>query len=482
MSFGKLSGNHNILVILMFILALYFGCDTRNFNQAKKQDTRQAYLSYLESYPDGRHKEEALERLDQLAFAGAQDKDTIEAYRSYLAEYPGGRQTARADERIEELRAGQVLDKEDVDAAEAFLADYPDSSKREQVREHLVNVLKKLYSSTKEASDRQRLEEKIKNYGRSVFLDVNVKSWLDWPYGYQSNIRNKLESAGFSVSDDKNSAHILVKVNVWESKGEEYLDDNDKHLGYSTNISASISIHHLILNRQLFKNSINYEQPFFITIFKPSGSFASNQTHIYNNATEEFQQNFYYEYLADILRLFLDDAEVCGKFYLAIIETFEENPVRARYCLNKSKCQPETDEHRAAWAIATGNKKECVSLGKVCADAVCKHISNAGDYMGDSSAELGWLTEIGEPGINCLCQMLEESIGEPFYFIEFRPVLRAMEKVGGQKALECMEKVAAQSQPDYSYLEDEYMEAESREQYKNDIKALKNALKRLREQ
>lgn len=92
------------------------------WNQAQNQDTEQAYLAYLNAFPNGEHARQAQRRIEQLrggisdggggglppalefaAWALASNVDTIDGYRSFLNAFPNGSFADQARQRLDQL-------------------------------------------------------------------------------------------------------------------------------------------------------------------------------------------------------------------------------------------------------------------------------------------------------------------------------------------------------------------------------------------
>lgn len=92
--------------------------DDEYWTRTGARGTIDGLRAYLESYPRGRHAEEARERLAALeseaerdekieAWRRAREADTIEAYREFIRRYPDSPTVEKARERIRELQEAQ---------------------------------------------------------------------------------------------------------------------------------------------------------------------------------------------------------------------------------------------------------------------------------------------------------------------------------------------------------------------------------------
>lgn len=85
--------------------------DNQAWQAAVNAGTAQAYRDYLNIYPDGRHADDARQRLqtgnaDEQAWRTARDQDTVAAYRQYLDDFSEGAHAAEAQARIDALTGG----------------------------------------------------------------------------------------------------------------------------------------------------------------------------------------------------------------------------------------------------------------------------------------------------------------------------------------------------------------------------------------
>jgi len=93
-----------LALVAVTLLALSIcGCksrDTRAFENAKSQNTEQAYETYISGNPDGQHMGEAKQMAEQCAFDTAAAQGTLEAYTEYLSKYESGEHTREVQRAI----------------------------------------------------------------------------------------------------------------------------------------------------------------------------------------------------------------------------------------------------------------------------------------------------------------------------------------------------------------------------------------------
>ncbi len=95
--------------------------DLQAFDAAEKSDKLEAYKEYLDNFPRGKFRRNAIERIQELEEENrsaeediywkiARKKDDIEGYTDYLKQFPQGRYDQLAKERLEELKQPGLRD------------------------------------------------------------------------------------------------------------------------------------------------------------------------------------------------------------------------------------------------------------------------------------------------------------------------------------------------------------------------------------
>ncbi len=75
-------------LVLTALLIISAGCEDRAWKEARGRHSLEAYLEYLEKYPDGKHVEEANKWIIGFHLGKAKKKHTIQAYEELLHRYP----------------------------------------------------------------------------------------------------------------------------------------------------------------------------------------------------------------------------------------------------------------------------------------------------------------------------------------------------------------------------------------------------------
>ncbi|MCD6364663.1 MAG: hypothetical protein J7M14_02185 [Planctomycetes bacterium] len=93
-------------VVCLCLVAALSGCatDTGTFETARGHDTVASYQAYLKNFGQGKHREEASGRIDELDFAKARKTNSVSAYSTYLKKHPSGRFASKARQLASKAR------------------------------------------------------------------------------------------------------------------------------------------------------------------------------------------------------------------------------------------------------------------------------------------------------------------------------------------------------------------------------------------
>ena len=94
--------------------------DDEAWVKALEIDTVKGYRDYLEAFPNGRHKEDAIRLINEFdneAWATAQERDTIQGYEDYIEAWPDGLHVAEAQKRIAEIKAAEEARRKNAEEA-----------------------------------------------------------------------------------------------------------------------------------------------------------------------------------------------------------------------------------------------------------------------------------------------------------------------------------------------------------------------------
>jgi hypothetical protein len=470
------------IVLLATALVGVLGCDSRDFQRAKERNSSAAFEEYLQKRPKGKHREEALVRLDELAFVKAQEHNDAAAYQKYLEDYPEGkfraqardrsddlayqeaeregtiaayqayllsyqgskgRHVSQAEEKLKDLRAEEVLDSVTVESVEQYLTDFPESRREAEVVKHLLTLLQDRFRAAGPA-ERKELRDKIYRHSKNVFLAVQVSSWYEGSQGeegYFSDLRDALIRAGFEVSDREDQAQLKVVVLIKETRGSTYyFDENKKARPKATNVTFSFSLTHLLLKEDILRKTASYRQPSFISIWVDGDEGPDEfQQAVYKDAIEDLKHVPHYYFFGPLVALARGDRSKCNELYSLDFaygeQTFIYNNIKQLAGLIKEfSCIPETREEKAVWAFLASEEKTCLDQGRTCANVLCEHM-----YL-YAPRNINWLTALGNEGVTCLCQEIKNNFSQQYYD-HFSALLAALEKVSGTEAEFCLKNL-----------------------------------------
>ena len=106
--------------------------DFMSFRRAKEVNVEISYQRYLQYWPEGKFKTDALRSADLAAFREARQQNTILSYTSYLSTYPKGTFADQARAREEALAFSIATADGTPGALEAFLVHYPRGAYRNE--------------------------------------------------------------------------------------------------------------------------------------------------------------------------------------------------------------------------------------------------------------------------------------------------------------------------------------------------------------
>lgn len=92
----------NYFFIVAILMSLTYSCsfEKRDWEEAKKVNTIQAYQAFLKQHPKGELADSAKYSLELAYFEKAKSSNTIQASEEYLKRYPKGRFAEKAQASI----------------------------------------------------------------------------------------------------------------------------------------------------------------------------------------------------------------------------------------------------------------------------------------------------------------------------------------------------------------------------------------------
>ena len=97
--------NKKLLVSLFLCIFVFFSCSAgkKDWENAKSENTIEAYESFLEVHPKGKYADSANAAIEELIWQSTLKDNIINGYESYLKTYPQGKYAESANNKIKEL-------------------------------------------------------------------------------------------------------------------------------------------------------------------------------------------------------------------------------------------------------------------------------------------------------------------------------------------------------------------------------------------
>ena len=125
---------------LSWVVLSITGCESLELHNAEVENTPDAYMAFLEKFPNGANAEDVRSRIEKLRFDAAMEAKTSASLREYLAQHPGGAgaEAARAAEdaySFEEAQAAGSLE-----AFQGYLDGHPEGRHTQEAKLGLDRV------------------------------------------------------------------------------------------------------------------------------------------------------------------------------------------------------------------------------------------------------------------------------------------------------------------------------------------------------
>ena len=218
----------------------------RAFEQAESVSTISGYQKFLLEFPESPQVEEARQQLAALEFEKAKKLNTLDAYRYYLAQYP------ESTHYPEALRQGQylfLLESPSILLARDFIRKYPDWGPTDDIRQQLER-LEAIYAPylKKEQYELYYLED---YYNRLLVRKINGKQVL--PFEEEPEL---LDSAQVLLQTTTDYSTVL---RLLETKGEQasMLDPDAVYIASSKTFVRDFEIRGVTLAGQVIPLTVN---------------------------------------------------------------------------------------------------------------------------------------------------------------------------------------------------------------------------------
>ena len=178
------------VVVLMIVLAVI--PTTReeiHWIWTSQKNSKQAYESFIKTWPSGRHTQEANRLLDGKGWSEAVSADSIRGFEAYLQTFPSGRHTEAARAGIETIRWREATEANTVLSLQGYMDTYPSGRFTDEatVKLEAVRGDDTLFLTAQREGTKEAINEFLVNYpghkkeasARSALRDVEGKDIVD---------------------------------------------------------------------------------------------------------------------------------------------------------------------------------------------------------------------------------------------------------------------------------------------------------------
>jgi outer membrane protein assembly factor BamD (BamD/ComL family) len=188
-------------LILSVIIALgVTSCDTnkREWEQAQKANTIEAYEHFLSRHPHDQNVPNALARLEQLhllkLWEQTQQSNTIESYTNFLQKYAQSQYAYQAQEKIVELEYQEVAATNTLESYKGFLEKHPTGKYADRANTKLLDLSLPIdYEKAKTANTIEAYKDFLERYPPSQYTDQAREKIVELEY-QEATAENTLES------------------------------------------------------------------------------------------------------------------------------------------------------------------------------------------------------------------------------------------------------------------------------------------------
>ena len=214
------------------------------WNSIKDDGSLDSFNKYLEEYPNGRHKEEALAKTKQLeeeaAWTSAQTGNTVVSFQTYIDAYPESIYKATALVKMEELTWQAALNGNKKELFEDYIAKYPDGKYLPTANSKITDLNKKA------AEDLVKEKEKRKRFGLLASFNLTKPSKPGFDEVSGKNVRVEVSNCFKSPINTYESGKNGTEINFWDWSGcsqEEPGTIIAPHLPFSESFSFCAWVH-----------------------------------------------------------------------------------------------------------------------------------------------------------------------------------------------------------------------------------------------
>ncbi|MCP4367118.1 MAG: ankyrin repeat domain-containing protein [Deltaproteobacteria bacterium] len=112
-----------------------------DWERAKEQNSISGYNDFINKYPEGKHSNEARDKVKQLLFAHSIKNNTISEYHNFLERYPSGKLAEEIHHHLRVKHFEQARSQRSEESYQGFLELYPEGEDSEQIRMGLDKII-----------------------------------------------------------------------------------------------------------------------------------------------------------------------------------------------------------------------------------------------------------------------------------------------------------------------------------------------------
>jgi sporulation protein YlmC with PRC-barrel domain len=135
--------------------------DSTAFEEAKKINTENSYLHFLNYYLHSIYKNQAIELRDEAAWVEALKQNSYQSFLTFMQKYPQAQQVAEAQKRYDKLLYAYKTKDKKLKSYEVFLDEYPQTPYRKEIEKNIFEI----YTAT---GSKDVFEEFIKKYSTNT--------------------------------------------------------------------------------------------------------------------------------------------------------------------------------------------------------------------------------------------------------------------------------------------------------------------------
>jgi len=188
-----------------FIEVAKIKIDSLRFEKLALKDSTQLYEDFLTKYPDSNFRSRVETKLESLKYQNACYENTIQAYEAYLINYPHGKFRSQINDKLEHRIYQNACSLNTIQSYKNYLQNYPNGNHSELVRSNIQKLIEKeneiIFSGI--VVDQNDLPVKEKTFVLGIYLDGDM-GFVIGEGGKIGNPRTNSDSMGrFKIKTSK---------------------------------------------------------------------------------------------------------------------------------------------------------------------------------------------------------------------------------------------------------------------------------------